>query len=410
MNIKILPLSLLSILSLIVTPCSALNNISPSFNCAKSSTVIERAICASQDLALSDLIMNDLYQSSKNRTDFANIKKAQRLWIKKRNKWCNENKRLSSNIAALELCYRERIRELAGGNSKNTTAISQLIPKYKKFLLDHKLVKNKHSSNDVHIKFVNDLSLTSYVIHLLGDCNESSTNIEFWDGERLSVKTYSNAIECTGRSVHHVPYTTNYCLKGDEFIQTDNFFSCTNNYSDQEVVDLASRYLTENISTIAGKAKTKKMLLYNLLNIVRNTKNPYLTDERLYSKTAMRFVSDNANIIARTAKDYQSPIIEVLENIALIYGRIRNTENWESKIKYHEHHVPTRYLDTRYNELSANFSPLSMDLEETIAPQEIIYSYKELYFRFWAKTIKSNSMSEAKRAIDTLLIAFKKAQ
>lgn len=404
---KILSLSLLSILSLHAIPCLATNKIAPSFNCLKSNTDIEQVICSNDEIALSDLIMNDLYKSSKRRTDFTTIKKAQRLWIKKRNNWCNEDKRLTSNMSALKLCYRERIRELADGNSENTTEISHLIPKYKNILLKHNLFKSKHTSNDVHIKFVSDLDLTSHVIHLLGDCNESTYNIEFWDGKRLKVKIYSNAIECTGRSVHYVPHTKSYCLKNNKFIQTDNYFSCPTNYSDQEVVNLASRYLQENISNISGKAKTKRMFLYNILNTVRYSKNPYLTDGRLYSKTAMRFVADNANLIVSAAKDYQSPVIEILEDLVLIYGHIRNAENWESKIKSHEHHVPTRYLDTSYNELSAKFPPLSMGFEETIAPQEIIYSYKELYFRFWARTIKQNSMSEAKNTIDTLLTAFK---
>ena len=82
------------------------------FNCAKASTVIEKAICTNKRIALADREMNVQYISAKknlNKAQAKALKTEQRSWIKQRNA-CTKNKK--ADISCLRLSYAHRLATL----------------------------------------------------------------------------------------------------------------------------------------------------------------------------------------------------------------------------------------------------------------------------------------------------------
>ena len=83
---------------------------SPSFDCAKARTVVEKSICRNNQLSLVDSEMGEIYsqlRQSLPRWEFDLLRREQRHWLKQRNSGCSEG-----DISCLKSIYDLRITEL----------------------------------------------------------------------------------------------------------------------------------------------------------------------------------------------------------------------------------------------------------------------------------------------------------
>ena len=83
---------------------------SPSFDCAKAGTKVEKAICSNEELANLDKSLSDAYISLKKNltaTEVKALKDSQRMWMKQRDTSCG------SDVPCLRETYSSRLSELA---------------------------------------------------------------------------------------------------------------------------------------------------------------------------------------------------------------------------------------------------------------------------------------------------------
>ncbi|EDN68526.1 conserved hypothetical protein, secreted [Beggiatoa sp. PS] len=83
---------------------------SPSFDCAKARTVVEKSICRNNQLSLVDSEMGEIYSQLRQvlpRWEFDLLRREQRHWLKQRNFNCSDG-----DISCLQSIYERRITEL----------------------------------------------------------------------------------------------------------------------------------------------------------------------------------------------------------------------------------------------------------------------------------------------------------
>lgn len=368
--------------------------IKPSFDCQEASTKVEHLICSDSNLALSDLILNDLYLIAKKEN--SNIRDEQRKWLlEERNNNCLRRKQYL--IANLSLCYRNRIREL----SEHITIPETLREKYTKLLLSNKMFALPSAIKEPEKRFIIQNNLNYAVTHMLGACEDNGMSVRFWDGKHLIVSNHSSSVECTGRSVHGF-WDSTYCLLNNEFIPTNNdFFSCPDPYAIQEVTRLGTTYLENHVNDLIGSDKFKEGILRQILRIVSETKNPYLTGNWLYSNEIMNFVLENTNKVSTLSKPYEVAIINLLGDLIKVHDSIITNPDWENKFASYKPYHSSHYMDTSYNQVSEGFNVVPGISQERVA-RYIHYTYHELYHRFWYKCYKQKSTQLAYKAITKL--------
>lgn len=92
------------------------NNVSPSFDCTKATSAIEKKICSNKNYAKYDVVINTLYQKAKLSafgTGPSNQLKQQREWVKDRDTCL---KSIGDVDNCLEYSFKERIIELSVAN------------------------------------------------------------------------------------------------------------------------------------------------------------------------------------------------------------------------------------------------------------------------------------------------------
>ena len=83
---------------------------SPSFDCAKARTVVEKSICRNNQLSLVDSEMGEIYSQLRQalpRWEFELLRREQRHWLRQRNSNCSDG-----DISCLQSIYDLRITEL----------------------------------------------------------------------------------------------------------------------------------------------------------------------------------------------------------------------------------------------------------------------------------------------------------
>jgi uncharacterized protein len=92
------------------------NGHAASFDCGKSTTQVERTICATPDISEMDATLQEVYEPTAAREDATgSLKASQRAWLAQRNK--------CADAACLRLSYDKRITELACGYNNTGSAI-----------------------------------------------------------------------------------------------------------------------------------------------------------------------------------------------------------------------------------------------------------------------------------------------
>lgn len=87
-----------------------------SFDCGKSTTPVERIICATPDISEMDATLQEVYEPTVAREDAnGSLKASQRAWLAQRNK--------CADAACLRQLYDKRITELACGYNNTGSAI-----------------------------------------------------------------------------------------------------------------------------------------------------------------------------------------------------------------------------------------------------------------------------------------------
>ena len=102
---------------------------SPSFDCAKAGTNVEKAICSDEELANLDKSLSDTYISLKKgltATEVKALKDSQRMWMKQRDTNC------SSDIPCLRETYSTRLSEL----TRQKQLLAKKGKKYKNFVFE----------------------------------------------------------------------------------------------------------------------------------------------------------------------------------------------------------------------------------------------------------------------------------
>ena len=368
-------------------------DIKPSFDCHKAKTEAERLVCANWNLALSDLILNDLYLEAIKQTGNEKIREQQKRWIsEERDKKCLKRKKYLT--ADLSSCYRQRIRALA----ERIEVPQGLNEKYTKLLLSKKIVEPPSATENPAKRFIQENNLSNTVTHMLGECSATGMWLRFWDGKHLIVKNHSSSVECTGRSVHNF-WDSSYCLLDGKFITTEKgFFSCPAPYATQEVISLGKTYLETHVTELLGNQKTKERFLGRFLEVVKETKNPYLSGNWLYTNETMTFVSKNLDKLSILAKSYEESIIGVLEDLMKVHDAIMSSPNWKDKFKNYRPHLSHHYADTHYNPVSEGFDVIT-GIEQKRITAHVHYTYHELYHRFWYKCYQQQSIKLAYKAI-----------
>ena len=105
------------LLSIMIFSCSLLlasessSTISPSFDCSKATTSVERMVCENEELSQLDTKLSKIYKSFYLLTK--EMKEDQRAWIKQRDK-CQDS-------ACIQKLYRQRVEELSASLSNQDT-------------------------------------------------------------------------------------------------------------------------------------------------------------------------------------------------------------------------------------------------------------------------------------------------
>jgi len=92
-----------------VTAFTADKKFSPSFDCAKASNQVEKAICADRVLSELDVVMADRYKKALGAaSDKKALKSSQRQWLKQREKCA----KASDVFQCVQKSYRDRLSQL----------------------------------------------------------------------------------------------------------------------------------------------------------------------------------------------------------------------------------------------------------------------------------------------------------
>lgn len=193
------------------------------FNCAKASTVIEKAICHNKRIASADREMNTQYKSARkklSKTQAKALKKEQRSWMKQR-RTCKKNKK--ADIPCLRLSYAQRLATL---QKINNSAFGNGIGINGSYLVGLKSTKTKLKSSlpfllalaseqeEVAVDLMdNNARNLNYTVKQSGEVTELKGQYDYdsicWPADCIKYISFSFAVDNKGKIAISKSQTTN---------------------------------------------------------------------------------------------------------------------------------------------------------------------------------------------------------
>lgn len=367
---------------------------SPSFDCEKAGTKVEREICSSSLLSGLDIWMSEVYKASLKVGDSKKIKSEQRTWLKSRASCLNRYREGFYGNSGLETCYSNRIRTLIEQNNIE---------------LNHDFynVLAKKMGIDIPSKFVNkgaEFIFSANLSQLMqgffdGHCSYNKEEIVYYKSPIL-ITNINGSTVCGGTS-HRIYGKYEYCEKNGEFHEGGVWVCKPENILDKEFLlgyiaaNSFDKFYTNR--TVESKNNIFIDYLYSFpIHSLAETSANHPRQSRIFTDEYLKIVENNFEIFSLITKSHKGDFKEVVFGMDCALEAIKNTPNWENIFKSKPRILGKYWYGRQFK---------GCDTYDKHIIGEF-YTYKELYVALWRHLYFSGGMDRAIRMLNKLKVSF----
>jgi uncharacterized protein len=363
---------------------------SPSFNCAKARTNVEKEICSSNLLSGLDIWLSEVYKKSLNIGNSKKVKSEQLLWLKSRSSCLSKSRNGYYGRSGLEECYSNRIRELIEQNKIDTNT------EFYRKLAKRMGVKIPIGFKSAGEGFVFSINISEQMTGFFDDhCNYNKETVVYYKSPIL-ITTVNGSTVCGGTS-HAISAKNQYCEKDGEFYKGSVWACKPENIIDK---DFLLSYIAANSFLDFYGDRTKESnnnifidYLYSFPIHSLSESSNHVRLSRVFSDSYIKIIEDNIELFLGIAELHKEDFNDVVLGMSCVLENIKNKENWKDIFGSYK---PDWSGNNWYGQQFEGCNTYN----KYIIGQN--YTYKELYVELWRRLYFSGGMNRAIKILKSL--------